>query len=192
MRAGSLASAVWRSASELDGVGALVIEGQPYLSRHHHGQAASPAQQLRDRVSRLCRGLLASCRLMRRPTTTQTLSCGLETKSISASLAHGAALCKQGFCVRGSSPTLISYGIAPDRRTLRRRCSGQHLGPWRSPLDRLALEEMLAPNPTNRLHCQHSPTARFESKRAAHQAQLGGGQFWTPIPQLRGSKLHAE
>jgi hypothetical protein len=36
--------------------------------------------------------------------------------------------------------------------------------------DRLALEEMLAPNPPNRLHCQHSPTARFESKRAAHQA----------------------
>ena len=31
MRAGSLVFAVWRSASELDGVGVLVIKGQPYL-----------------------------------------------------------------------------------------------------------------------------------------------------------------
>ena len=31
MRAGSMVFAVWRSASELDGVGVLVIKGQPYL-----------------------------------------------------------------------------------------------------------------------------------------------------------------
>jgi hypothetical protein len=31
VRAGSMVLAVWRSASELDGVGVLVIKGQPYL-----------------------------------------------------------------------------------------------------------------------------------------------------------------
>src|SRR6266567_1809206 len=52
--------------------------------------------------------------------------------------------------------------------------------------DRLALEEMLAPNPTNRLHCQHSPTARFESKRAAHQAQWEGVNFGRRSPSSGG------
>jgi hypothetical protein len=28
---------------------------------------------------------------------------------------------------------------------------------------------MLAPNPPNRLHCQHSPPACFGPKQAAHQ-----------------------
>src|SRR3954465_5988757 len=45
---------------------------------------------------------------------------------------------------------------------------------------------MLAPNPTNRLHCQHSPTARFESKRAAHQAQWQGVNFGRRYPRLGG------
>jgi len=31
MQAGSLVFALWRSVSELDGVGVLVIKGQPYL-----------------------------------------------------------------------------------------------------------------------------------------------------------------
>ena len=31
LREGSMVFAVWRSASELDGVGVLVIKGQPYL-----------------------------------------------------------------------------------------------------------------------------------------------------------------
>ena len=31
MQTGSMVFAVWRSASELDGVGVLVIKGQPYL-----------------------------------------------------------------------------------------------------------------------------------------------------------------
>ena len=55
-------------------------------------------------------------------------------------------------------------------------------------LDRLALEEMLAPNPTNRLHCQHSATARFESKRAAHQAQWEGS-ILDPDPPVQGVKI---
>src|SRR4249920_1763404 len=45
---------------------------------------------------------------------------------------------------------------------------------------------MLAPNPTNRLHCQHSPTARFESKRAAHQAQWEGVNFGRRSPSSGG------
>ena len=63
MQTGSMVFAVWRSASELDGVGVLVIKGQLISARHHHGQPSAPAQQPRDRVPRLCRGLLASCRL---------------------------------------------------------------------------------------------------------------------------------
>ncbi len=56
--------------------------------------------------------------------------------------------------------------------------------------DRLALDEMLAPNPANRLHCQHSPTARFESrKRAAHQANLQGVKIWAPIDTSQGWPL---
>jgi Sigma-70 region 2 len=47
-------------------------------------------------------------------------------------------------------------------------------------------EQMRAPNPTNRLHCQHSPTARFESKRAAHQAQWEGVNFGRRSPSSGG------
>ena len=36
----------------------------------------------------------------------------------------------------------------------------------------------------NRLHCQHSPTARFESKRAAHQVNLQGVNFGRRSPGL--------
>jgi hypothetical protein len=60
-------------------------------------------------------------------------------------------------------------------------------------LDRLALDEVLAPNPCNRLHDQHCLTTRFESKREACGGYTSGGHFWTPIPRFRGSKiLHAE
>ena len=59
-------------------------------------------------------------------------------------------------------------------------------------LDRLAFDEVLPPNPCNRLHDQHSLTTRFESKREACNGYTSGGQFWTPIPRLRGSILHAE
>jgi hypothetical protein len=52
---------------------------------------------------------------------------------------------------------------------------------------------VLTPNPPDRFHCQHSPSPLASNqKRAVHQAQSSGGQFWTPIPRLRGSKLHAE
>jgi hypothetical protein len=40
--------------------------------------------------------------------------------------------------------------------------------------------------------CITSAPAQAQSERAAHQAQWERGQFWTPIPQFRGSKLHAE
>ena len=39
---------------------------------------------------------------------------------------------------------------------------------------------MLAPNPRNRLHDQHPPTTRFESKRVACNSHTSGGQFCTP------------
>ena|ERR1019366_5105752 len=47
-------------------------------------------------------------------------------------------------------------------------------------------EEMLPPNPANRIHCQHSPTTRFESKRAAHQAEWEGVNFGRRYPRLGG------
>src|SRR5205807_692073 len=58
--------------------------------------------------------------------------------------------------------------------------------------NRLAFEKMLPPNPANRLHRQHASPARSESEASSATDQDSGGQFWTPIPQLRGSKLHAE
>src|SRR4029079_12260061 len=41
-------------------------------------------------------------------------------------------------------------------------------------LDRFAFEEMFPPYSANRLHRQHLPSARFESKRAAQQACVWG------------------
>jgi len=32
----------------------------------------------------------------------------------------------------------------------------------------------------------------LQSQAGSQQTSTHGGQFWTPIPQLRGSKLHAE
>jgi hypothetical protein len=37
-----------------------------------------------------------------------------------------------------------------------------------------------------------SPTAPLRSKAGSASDVMGGGQFWTPIPPIRGSKLHAE
>jgi hypothetical protein len=76
----------------------------------------------------------------------------------------------------GSQPSGLDLTLVFERRLTR----PQHLahrvpGHLQVPcdfLDRLALEEMLAPDPPNRLHCQHSPTTRFASKQAAHQTNL--------------------
>src|SRR5439155_2641241 len=59
-------------------------------------------------------------------------------------------------------------------------------------LDRLALEKIFTPNPANRLHRQHPPLPASDPTRAAHHASWQGGQLWTPIPPIRGSRLHAE
>jgi len=56
-------------------------------------------------------------------------------------------------------------------------------------LDCLAFDEVLAPNPRNRLYDQHPLTTRFESKREACDGHTSGEHFWTPIPRLRGSKI---
>jgi hypothetical protein len=49
---------------------------------------------------------------------------------------------------------------------------------------------MLASDPADRLHNPSSPTAH--SNRGRQPTTLSAGQFWTPIPRLRGSELHAE
>ena len=56
------------------------------------------------------------------------------------------------------------------------KCSGAPLGPG-DLLDRLALDEALAPNPRNRFHDQHSLTTRFEFKREACNGHTSGGHF---------------
>src|ERR1019366_9555306 len=58
-------------------------------------------------------------------------------------------------------------------------------------LDRLALGKMFPPYPPDRLHNQHPPTPASERSRQPSN-QRSGGQFWTPIPRLRGSIFHAE
>jgi hypothetical protein len=50
-----------------------------------------------------------------------------------------------------------------------------HLEIPSSLLDRLALDEVLASNPRNRLHDQHPLTTRFESKRVACNGLTSGG-----------------
>ena len=50
---------------------------------------------------------------------------------------------------------------------------------------------MLAPYPADRLHNQHPPPPAQNQSGQPNRTRLGG-QFWTPIPRLRGSKLHAE
>jgi hypothetical protein len=67
-----------------------------------------------------------------------------------------------------------------------------HLEVPGDPSDRLALKKMLPPYPANRVHRQHASPARSESGASSATGQNSGGQFWTPIPPLRGSKLHAE
>src|SRR5271157_57965 len=67
-----------------------------------------------------------------------------------------------------------------------------HLQVPRDLPDRLALDEMLAPNPANRLHRQHASPARFESEASSATGQTSGGQFWTPIPRPRGALPHEE
>jgi hypothetical protein len=57
--------------------------------------------------------------------------------------------------------------------------------------DRLALDQMLTSYPADRLHNQHPPPPTSNRSRQP-TGQISGGQFWTPIPRLRGSKLHAE
>src|SRR5439155_16238380 len=58
--------------------------------------------------------------------------------------------------------------------------------------DRLALKKKFTPNPANRLHRQHPPLPASDPTRTAHHASWQGGQLWTPIPPIRGSRLHAE
>src|SRR5271169_5207132 len=58
-------------------------------------------------------------------------------------------------------------------------------------LDRLALNKNLAPYPTNRLHRQHPRLPSFRKAGSASRSP-GRGQFWTPIPPVWGSTLHAE
>jgi hypothetical protein len=44
----------------------------------------------------------------------------------------------------------------------------------------------------NRLHNQHPPPPASNQSGKPGLATLKGGQFWAPIPRLRGSILHAE
>src|SRR5262249_55617159 len=59
-------------------------------------------------------------------------------------------------------------------------------------LDCLALDEVLAPNPRNCFHDQHPLTPAPNQSGKSARAHTSGGQFWTPIPRLTGSILHAE
>ena len=104
--------------------------------------------------------------------------------------------CVELFCPSPEFRSGLDFTLVFERRLARPqhfadRVSG-HLQVPRDLLDRLALDEVLAPNPRNRFHDQHPLTTRFESKREACNGHTSGGHFWTPIPQLRGSKLHAE
>ena len=120
----------------------------------------------------------------------------------SASAAPGQAWPR---CLSGARRVLLSIARASagvERLVRTRRmsrptaalcgpCCGTPSGP-RDLSDRLAFDEMLAPNPADRLHCQHFPHRSLRIKASSASGPMGGGQFWTPIPPVRGSKLHAE
>jgi len=69
----------------------------------------------------------------------------------------------------GLDLTLIPKGGLARPQNLADRVPGDMQVP-REPLDRLALEEMLPPNPANRLHRQHAPAARSSMQAGSPSA----------------------
>jgi hypothetical protein len=88
---------------------------------------------------------------------------------------------------RGWTSRSYSNDVSPDRSTLR-TVFRDTLRSRAISLIVLPLKEMLAPNPADRLHCQRSPTTRFESKQAAHQANRRGSIFGRRSP-AQGVKI---
>jgi hypothetical protein len=56
--------------------------------------------------------------------------------------------------------------------------------------DRFALNKVLAPYPSDRLHNQHPPPPASRQSGQPNKPIIGGS-IWTPIPRLRGSLFHA-
>jgi hypothetical protein len=104
----------------------------------------------------------------------------LDSKSpIQAVCPNWARTVLCGGCSVMSVPTAISE-TSPQNIPLKGRTDfrdARHLQVPRDLPDRLAFDKMLAPNPADRLHCQHPPHRSLESERAAHQANLQGVNF---------------
>src|SRR5438105_11253014 len=91
---------------------------------------------------------------------------------------------------RGWTSRSYSKDVSPDRRTLRTVL--------RDTLRSRAISLIVLPliKCSRRIRAIVSTTSiphhLLRSKAGSATGQPIGGQFWTPIPQLRGSKLHAE
>src|SRR6516162_3859402 len=113
---------------------------------------------------------------------------------------QGQTLSRRGLGIRRQHP--IEIGLPPsqpgprlDLPLVRKRCLpraqdladriARDLQVTGDLLDRLALDQMLAPYPADRLHNQHPPPPA-RNKAGSPAVQDSGGQFWTPIPRLRG------
>jgi hypothetical protein len=85
----------------------------------------------------------------------------------------------------------LHLALIGKRRVLRPKnfpnCVAGHLQGAGDLLDRLALDKMLAPYPTDRLHNQHPPRP-LRDKAGRRPNRISGGQFWTPIPRLIGGQ----
>jgi hypothetical protein len=138
----------------------------------------------------------------RRAGAQRAANCGLGCRAAGCASRRSAPGALRARCSACSSKPPVR--VAPARRNeqpFSHPTSGPASFPPRNPghlqvprdlPDGLPLEEMLPPDPPNSLHCQHPPPTRFESEASGASGQPSGGQFWTPIPWLRGSKLHAE
>src|SRR6516164_3969418 len=108
-----------------------------------------------------------------------------EHGGVAARSARAAGRPRAGALVRS-----YSNDVSPDRRTLRTVLRD-------TPRSRaISLIVLPLTKCSRRIRAIVSTTSipdhPLESKREACDSHTSGGQFWTPIPQLRGSILHAE
>src|SRR5215471_17894173 len=65
----------------------------------------------------------------------------------------------------------------------------QHLEVPRDLPDRLAFDEVLAPNPANRLHCQHSPSLLDSNRSEQRSRPIFRGSILDADPPAQGVKI---
>src|SRR5215469_15831265 len=84
-------------------------------------------------------------------------------------------------------PLVLKRGL-PGPQHLANRVPG-HLEVPRDLPDRLAFDEVLAPNPANRLHCQHSPSLLDSNRSEQRSRPIFRGSILDADPPAQGVKI---